>query len=1151
MSSRIFRLAIITGMSIAVCIAGASLSPAQEYHASIIGQVSDSSGAPIPGATVIAVQHGTNQTYATKANSHGDYAVDYINSGQFTVTIGARGFAQRVYPNVTLAAGQQLNLNVTLSVGSVRQRVTVTSEPGLLNTANASSGGTLNETMVQNMPSANGRGVFIDAIFAQGVKATSYGDIVTYLFAPTGVGGQISVNGSPNGSNTYYVDGAPVSPAGTVQFIPTQDSVAEFQSSVSGGAQYGPGEGAVFSAVIKQGTNKFHGSVYDYLSNTVVDANTFYGNLEGIPVGTNALNNFGGTLGGPIRKNKAYFFFAYGGERDYQPGTPDDSVPTAAMRNGDFTGTGYTIYDPAKVTCVETTSAGCSKYSRSPFPNDTIPQSDISPIGAKIIGLYPLPTLSGVSSNYPTIGSRHTNYDQWLSRLDQTISERTNLSEMFALQDTYFPQTNNAFPGPASTDLVATDRNIIATADLTHTFSPSLVGDVRASFGRYSAYTITGKSLQDKYSLPGLTMPFIPTTPEQNIAPEVAVSNFTSILGNTESGTVNNYWYLSPSATQSKGRHILQYGFEFMGLQSGATGIPGEANGTFSFTGQWTQQNPLTATTGAGNGMADLLLGYPASGSVVWGTNDFISSHYYAAYLQDDFKVRQNLTLNLGLRWDANTSPTERHNGINGSFCFTCTNPYNADVNHTAYPTLENPLTGGLTFAGATAPRAPYNVDLSDWQPRLGIAWSINPKTVFRAGFGIYYSVANFGNTATGFTQTTSYVDSLNGNVSPTNYFFSGNPFPNGAVAPTGASGGLKTAAGTSIAYNSPTGAIPWTQHWSVGFQRALPKRTLLDVEYVGSHTHNIDVSQPWGVISSAQQAACFANNAVCNTSAPNPFYGVLPSNVALGASKTLPTWELDRSYPLFNGVTQSNNPVGYSNYNSLEARVERRIRTLDLVANYTWENNMAANGYLNSSNFVDSNLFYGPWGDEQRQYWDAEVFWPLPVGQGGIFFQGAHGVLGALLNHWEGFSAVVYFTGYPLSPSSANLVGGPGCTSYYPVGGQTRAHWFNNDVSCYQPLNQWQARTTPLYVGYLRDPRFVDWNGGIQKNFVLPREGMSLRVRIECTNCSNTASWAGPNTTVSALPTFTSRVGWSGFGTVTSQQGSPRYMYGSLELTF
>lgn len=221
-------------------------------------------------------------------------------------------------------------------------------------------------------------------------------------------------------------------------------------------------------------------------------------------------------------------------------------------------------------------------------------------------------------------------------------------------------------------------------------------------------------------------------------------------------------------------------------------------------------------------------------------------------------------------------------------------------------------------------------------------------------------------------------------------------------------------------------------------------------------------------------------------------------------------------------------------------------------MVNYVYSNQMAATSYLNAGNFRDATLWYGPQASTSRHYIAGNMNWPLPVGQGGMLLPKAHGLLGGLINHWEMVSTVVYFTGYPLNISNANLVGGPGCTSYAPVGGQTSAHWFNNNESCYQRLNQWQARTTPLRVGYLRSPFNVSWEGALEKSFTLPFEGMSLRFRAECINCSNTPIFGEPNTNVAAVPRLHPQTGWSGFGTLSHSQANwDRVFEMSMKLSF
>ena len=1046
------RLGFLTGLRVVVyvaaaCLGGASFSFAQEFRASIIGQVSDPSGTAVPGATVKAVQHDTRQAYAANADSAGVFSVSFILPGEFTVTVEAPGFSQKVYPDVTLEAGQKLNLNVTLAVGSVHEQVTVDASPGLLDTSDATGGGVLNQAKLENVPNI-GRTAWVDSEFVQGVTMIG---VTSLQGALCHVGtGPSTVNGSPTSTNSYFVNGAPVSNGGTWNYSPSPDAIEQVQVTVNGGAEYGPAAGGVFNSVIKQGTNRFHGSIFDYYGNIILNANSYQSNVEGIPrdLDPNTRNNFGGQVGGPILKDKTFFFSSFEGFRQNQPLPETDSVPTAAMRAGNFTGTGYTIYNPATVTCITMTASGCSTYGRSPFPNNTIPQNLINPTASAIMALYPLPNLSGITSNYVVPGPRSSSLNSILERVDHSFSDKTRLYGMFTRSWTELHGPVNVFPNVATTNYIENNYDLNAIADINHIVSPTMVVDLTASFGRFYAFYTVGQVIQQNYSLPGLTMPVIPTTTHQNLAPTIAATNYTSLFGDTANGTVGNMWYLSPSVAQIKGRHSLHYGFQFMDNQSGATGVPGTPSGAFTFGGNWTQANPLTAQAGSGNAMADLLLGYPASGSVGWGANAFITYHYYAGYLQDTYKVRENLTLSLGLRWDTATSPAERHNGINGSFCFTCTNPYTAQINYTAHPTLENPLTGGYLFPGVSEPHAYHNVPSADWQPRVGIAWAITPKTVFRAGYGIYfdnqypisvngtsYAEAFTYATSVGFSNTTSYIGSLNGNVNPTNYFSSGRPFPNGAIAPTGASQGLQTGAGNAANYYSPSGSLPWTQHWSVGFQRELPKKIVLDVEYAGSHTRAISVAQPWGVISSAQQAACFANNAVCNAAVPNPFYGILPAAATLGASATLQAYQLMRPQPLFNGVTQGNDPVGYSQYNALQVRFERKIKSLDFVVNYAYANWMDTDSYLNSGNFVDSKLYHGLDSNDVRHFMNSNVIYPLPVGKGQRFLQNAHGALGAVINDWKLDSVLVLYTGTPLAIPSANLTGAPGCTSYVPAG--------------------------------------------------------------------------------------------------------------------
>ena len=579
-----------------------------------------------------------------------------------------------------------------------------------------------------------------------------------------------------------------------------------------------------------------------------------------------------------------------------------------------------------------------------------------------------------------------------------------------------------------------------------------------------------------------------------------------------------------------------------MDIQTSPTGVLGQPNGAFTFGVNFSQQNPLTAATGSGNEIADVLLGYPSSGSLTWNSPTFVTMHYYGAYIQDNYKVLPSLSLTAGLRWDINLSPQDRHDRINAGFCLTCTNPYTSQINYANAPSLQNPLLGGLQFAGVGGiPNAPFENHWNNWQPRVGFSWAPLTNTVVRGGYGIFFPWAPLAVDDIGFSQTTSFVASLDGNLHPDNYLNSGTPYPTGAIAPSGASQGLATDAGNAISYNDTHRRLRMTQHWSFDVQRKLPWDLLLDVGYIGNNVHGIPITQSLGVISTVQQQACNVDLSLCNTNVTNPFYGVLASNTTLGASATIPQWELQRAYPLFNTVDEQRVPAGSSHFNSLTARVERRVHTLDFVFNYAYANWRDRDAYLNSGNFQDANPTSSLDSADVRNAYTFNVVYPLPSSH-------KSGFVGALANGWLFDSTIQYFTGTPLSLPNATF----SCSSFAPAGGQTRAHWFNNVQSCWSPLGPWQPRTTPLYIGFIRNPALSEWNPAFHKQFALPRQGMFLQFRMEALNGANHPTWGAPNTTLATPATYSPKTNWTGFGTLpTSQSNVPRAVLASLKVIF
>lgn len=1123
---------------------------AQDFRASITGEVSDPTGAVIPNATVTALNVETHVTYSAKTDSRGIYSVLYILPGTYTVAVTADGFQKMVYDKVILDSSQKLGLNVPLATGRVEQQIVVTAGSVDLDTVSASTGGVIDQTKVDNMPSS-GLMVWDDVALTQGVRSTSAS---AFNLTPRNNSNKYTVAGAPTDENAYFMNGAPVSDRGSWYFSPNTGAVQQAQAGVMPyDSQYGRTGGGTFATNVKDGTNALHGQAYLYFGHRLLNANEWASNLAQLPRPDNTRETWGANLGGPIFKDKTFYFASYEAFHQSAPSVVRDSFPTAAELTGDFSATGYAIYDPLSTFCsVKNANGTCKTYSRKQFPNNIIPQNRLSTIGQAILALYPAPTVtcpsnpaSCLSNNFVQIGAWQPAYQQYIGRIDHNLSQKTRIYGLFTFEHDWSLSAGNNFANAGNTGTLNNSNYYDGILDVTHIFSSRLVLDLKTSYGHSSGLSTNGNALQKNFQANklGLTMPFVGTTSQQGIAPQIAVSGFTGAIGNTSNGTADVIADTSGSLTQILGRHSLHYGGEFMDIQTAPTGTLGNPHGSFTFNAGFTQQDPVNAKTGQGNSFASLLLGYPGSGSVTWTLPTFVTLHYYGAYLQDDYKVRPNLTLNLGLRWDVNKSPRDRHNRINAGFCLTCVNPYDGMVSHASVPAL----VGGFQFAGVNGMSdTPFTVHWTNWQPRIGFAFAPRTDLVIRGGYGIYYPWATTDVDTAGFSQTTSFIASLDGNLTPDNYFNSGTPYPKDPVTgmdvsrPTGSSLGLQTNAGTGITFNDPDRKLRMTQHWSLGIQQRLPAGFLMDLQYLGTTVHGIPMTRNLGVISESLRQACFLNNAVCNTRVTNPFYGVLPSNVTLGASSTIQSWQLQRAFPLFNGVSEARVPAGSSHYNAGSLRIERRVRTLNMIFNYTYSNWMDRDNYLNSGSFQDLDLVNSLDDNDRRHYISMNVVYPLPNTPW-------HGFVGGVLNRWLLSSTVLWGTGTPLNLPSADFR----CTSYMPAGGQTRAHWFNNDSSCWTQLVAYERRTTPLSIGILRDPGILQWNPAISKRFGLTHDTY-FQLRAEAINGANHPNFGGASTDITKLTTFTPATSWTGFGTLpTSSNTNPRQIFISGKFVF
>jgi len=1201
---------------------------AQEFRGLILGRVTDPSSAVVPNATITA--KGPQQTYMAKSNASGDFTIPFVLPGTYDVTAEAPGFRKAVRTRVTVDVAQKLNLNFTLEVGAVTETVTVLASPATVNTADASGGTVMDSEKTQNLP-LNGRQVYMLMTLTPGVRFT------TTSFGPSGNSGTRGwdqtnayvINGVINNLNQFTLNGAPISQQtstarGAWFIAPNVDAVEEFKIQTNNyDASYGRTGGGTVNVVLKNGTNRFHGTAFDFFRNSVFDANYFQLNQQGQPKGFHNQHQFGGTIGGPIKKDKTFFFFSFEGWREVLPvpavvSTPSASVRPQADGSVDLSvylaavGATNGIYDPFH--CATTNPDGtCATRTRFVWngKSDVIPPATapgcgvsytcVSPIGLKILSLYPLPNRPGEVNNRVGSSGGIYRYNQPIVRIDHTFSERTRLYGMFTWWSGTEYRNTQGFSGTdVNPAILRGNINnyrafLSQIVDVTHTFSPTLFGDLRFSFGRATDRAPNGALAAGLAKLTpadlGLTNYPVPPTTDQNLAPSVSLNNtFPTIIGNSVFSDfghppLNESYELSPTITHVIGKHNLRYGGQFMQVYAiPCCGNGNTANGPgggFTFRGTFTQQNP-TRSNKDGASLASLILGIPgdqnnSAGNIPFNLPIYEGYPYFALYLQDDWKILPNVTLNLGLRWDAELSPDERHNRLNAGFCFACRNPITDRITfppNNKLPngaTMPNPIVGGFNYTGNGL--APYDTQWNHWGPKVGVSWGINKKTVLRGGYGVNWAFAFELGGNTTFTATTNAVG--NNLTTPTTFFRSGNPYPNGLNVPVGSANGLLSSLGDQQSFDQRNRKITKVQQYSLGIQRELPGQILLDVAYVGTYSSNVRVGTEFDHLAASVIAQCGANTQFCDQGVPNPFFGVLPASSTLGSQKTVEAWRLMVPYPQFNGSVFSNTePVGFTNYNSLQVKVNKRLsggglllNGLSFLSSFTWSRTMRAANFLNNGpdscpGCQDDQPNYRVDDNDRTLDFAFSGIWGLPIGKGALIGKDAHGMLGQFINGWSLDWIFTAASGTPISLPNANPFNCPQNNNSYlpPPGKQSYSEWLYNETpSCFSPVPRWLPIGITPRVSYIRAPYAPQLAMAMGKKFAI-RESMDLQFRAEAFNLTNTPIFGGPSTGSPNQGVTINKVGippgspgyCSGYGCIGStQQNFPRQIQLSLKVLF
>lgn len=907
----------ISILLLALLYAGAAFS--QTQTATVRGIVTDRSGAVVPGAAITLRNVDQNRDYPATTNGEGEYVLVQIPPSNYTLTVEAKGFKKYQRTGMVLEVAQVAALDVQLEVGASAEIVEVTSQVPLLETASSTLDAVFNSKTSEALP-LNGRNILQLVALTPGINTsrsargatTGSGSITSMAF---------SANGGRDVSNEVMLDGSPQIVMGYNQpaYVPTPDALQEFRVQTNSlSAEYGRTGGAVVNLVHRSGTKEFHGVVYEFLRNDKFDANTFFSNRSGAKKPAFRFNQFGFTLGGPLTPSRqtTFFFVNYEGVRSVNPGSTTTTVPTSAMKSGDFSGIPEVIYDPATIN-----AAGV----RQPFSGNRIPTARFNPVAVKMLSYYPDPTRTGLSNNFYAQSPSPSRSDNFSTKLDRRISDRQNISGRFSWNDVD-TLTSNYFGNLASPDTgFSGARNRSISVDDTYLIG----GWVLHGNAGYAYHANPRDTVSRGFDLTTLGLPAAMRAISQfEMFPRVEPAGYESLGGNATWIIGNKFethtW--TGDATKLFGGHTIKTGGVFR-LNRVSNFRPNSPAGLFSFNESFTRDTFNSNRNG--NTIASMLLGTMSGGRIQYEPQLALQVNYAGVYLQDDWRINSRLTLNLGLRWDTDRPLTERYDRTSW-FNFNATLPVQA-------PGM-GPLRGGLVFANKSGtPRGNKDPDNNNFAPRVGFAYKVTERFVVRSGFGIFFTPTTGIGPSTGstgaisFNSITNITTSIDGGRTP--YTTVTNPFPDGYNRPTSGSEGLLTQIGQAINAQARFDRVPYAAQWNFDTQYALRNDLMFDIAYAGNAGVKLLAQTQLNQIADQYLALGDGLNASVN----NPFLGIIPSTSSVG-QRTTTAGQLLRPYPQLTGLQQTWGSLAHSSYHSLQTKLRKRYRSgLQMQASYTW----------------------------------------------------------------------------------------------------------------------------------------------------------------------------------------------------------------------
>ena len=1193
---RVLRLVALCSFVLCFFISARS-AWTQSTTGSVVGTVTDPTGSMVVNATVTLTNNATGDRRVATVGETGEYQFLSVPPGEYTLTVDASGFKHYSHNPVEVQVELATRENVNMAIGTATESVTVTSQAPIIQSENAALGQVVQGKAVTDIP-LNGRNVLalvglVPGVVPQGSSQANLTGQNVFAAGNYQIGG-----GSANQSSTLY-DGAPVniSYGNITALVPSQDAVQEFRVQTNNNtAEYGKYTGGVINMASKSGTNQIHGTVYEFVRNTVFNSTPYFSKHDP----TNVLkknpyhqNQFGGNIGFPIIKDRLFGFFDYQGYRQAQQRLYNYTVPTVRMRNGDFgelctlganglcatnaasAATAGQIYDPCGGTVAG--GSGCPSYTgtRVPFANNVIPQSRWSTVAKNLLAFpyYAMPTNAKLTNNFVAYAGSGGNNDQYNGRIDFKWSDKQSIFGRYTQWNSTNigsqPYKNGLISGdPISPEAFKTYQTVIGD---TYLFNPTLIGDLRVSYTRWNYVRTPGTLGYDetKLGFPSYmgTISSLNRVPNSTTVPTIALSNPTvNGIGTGYIFSINNNYVIAPSVTKTIKGHTIKGGVDLRRLEMYyfQNNAPG---GSFQFN---TFMSSFANNAAGGHPFASFLMGYmvdqASTASVVQiAPTTFSTIYYQGYYVQDNWTINPKVTINVGLRYEIPGTYRERH-----------------DLIATFNPTEVNPVLGAISINGRPVTGA-YDLvspgqgtrkeHFGNFSPRLGLAWRPDEKTVVRAGWGKFVIPADLQFPESPVQSPLSYitnnpVSTLDSGKTPNSTL--DNPLPNGITPAPGRGANyqqlLLGGSANALSNYEENGA---TYQWNFAIQRQLPMGIALEAAYAGLHGSHLPNSHSINQVPS-QYFSQALNDPTCAPTVtancflagtkPNPFNRSL---FGQGSQQyaTVPAPQLYRPFPQYGSISNTGNYVGFSNYNALQAKLEKRFSQGGvLLGSYTfsklmtntesltsWLEATGAPGYQNTN---DLSQEYSLSGYDSRQRLTVSYVYYLPFGRGQHWGAGVSGALDKLISGF-GFNGVTTFQkGYPLGLSmSSNTV------STYSLAGTTRPNVVNGctktiggsvqsrlgdafsknkyfNLSCFVAPGNFRFGNESRTDNILRAPGIANWDVALFKDTHLT-ERMVLQLRVESFNLFNRVQFGAPNTSIGSAQQ----------GQITTQVNDPRLL--------